>query len=107
MTRVDLDSVLRTLHGELSAMFGADLHAVLLYGSQARGDARADSDIDVLIVMRVPFDYDEVVRRTLKLIADLSLEYDTVITPLFVTRDQFDADTSPFMLNIRREAIVA
>jgi predicted nucleotidyltransferase len=33
----------------------ADPEAVILFGSRARGDARADSDVDLIVVERVPF----------------------------------------------------
>ncbi len=33
----------------------ADPDRVILFGSRARGDARADSDVDLLIVEREPF----------------------------------------------------
>ena len=33
----------------------ADPDTVILFGSRARGDARADSDVDLLIVEREPF----------------------------------------------------
>ena len=33
----------------------ADPEAIILFGSRARGDARADSDIDLLVIEREPF----------------------------------------------------
>lgn len=33
----------------------ADPEAIILFGSRARGDARADSDVDLLVVEREPF----------------------------------------------------
>jgi hypothetical protein len=35
----------------LLARYGENLSQIILFGSQARGNARADSDIDVLIVL--------------------------------------------------------
>jgi predicted nucleotidyltransferase len=34
---------------------GADPQAIILFGSRARGDARPDSDIDLLVIEREPF----------------------------------------------------
>jgi predicted nucleotidyltransferase len=36
----------------LAARFGADLISVVVFGSQARGEAKPESDVDVLIVIR-------------------------------------------------------
>ena len=81
------------------------LEAVYIYGSHARGDSRPDSDIDVLVVIRRDFDYEEILDQTIDLVADLSLEHDVVISRTFVTKDRFDQEISPFLMNVHREAV--
>lgn len=44
----DLQHFLRVLHSR----YGEELVSVVLFGSWARGDARADSDIDLLVVSK-------------------------------------------------------
>jgi predicted nucleotidyltransferase len=105
MTARQLAEILRRMRSEVAAVLGDELDSVLLYGSQARGDARADSDIDVMIVLRGPFDPADIRRRTAHIASRLSLEYDTVISRAFATREQFEQEMSPFMLNVRDEAM--
>lgn len=38
----------------LSALYGPRLHALVMHGSEARGTARPDSDIDLLVVLEPP-----------------------------------------------------
>ncbi|MCE2725261.1 MAG: nucleotidyltransferase domain-containing protein [Planctomycetaceae bacterium] len=58
--------VLDELKERLSAAYGERLHAVVLFGSEARGDARPDSDIDVLVVLEtLTGDYGEELERGL------------------------------------------
>jgi predicted nucleotidyltransferase len=107
MPEEKLRQILRELREGLIQILGDHLVNVFLYGSRARGDARPDSDIDVLIVLNEDFDYGEVLSRTLDLTAALSLEYDVVISRAFVTRERFEHEMSPFLMNVRREAVPA
>jgi len=53
MTRDDL---LKQIKSRLQAAFGDRLQGVVLYGSEARGDAQPDSDIDLLVLLTGPVD---------------------------------------------------
>ncbi len=49
MTDKRLAKIMEELHDSLQGMFGDRLEAVYLYGLHARGEARSDSDIDILL----------------------------------------------------------
>jgi predicted nucleotidyltransferase len=105
MTNAELAPLLQTLRQELARLLGEQLDRVLLFGSRVRGEARPDSDIDVLVVMRGDVNPFECLRRTSDVIAKLSLQHDVVISPVFMSREQFEHGGSPFVLNVRREAL--
>jgi len=52
--KATVERALNELVGRLRDGFGDRLVSVALYGSWARGDARTDSDVDLLIVLRDP-----------------------------------------------------
>ncbi len=91
MTRVRLRTIVSKLRFKLSTILGDRLVGVFLYGSQARGEAKDDSDIDILVVTNGKFDNFRLVEETGQLVADLSLEYDTVISLAFVSEEDYSS----------------
>lgn len=79
-----------------------------LYGSQARGDARHDSDVDLLILLPDSYDGKEFVRKKLDIsghLYDLSLALGIDISPLILVPKVFFARKTPFTLNVINDRI--
>ena len=105
MMESELKTLLIILRESFKQIFGEQFDSMLLYGSRARGDARADSDIDVLVILRDKFDYARAIAQTSEIVARLSLENDVVISRSFVAKDRFEYEKSPFLLNVQREGV--
>jgi uncharacterized protein len=101
----DIRPILEKLKKELIKIYGDQVDRILLYGSRARGDERPDSDIDILIVLKNEFNYSEMLRLSSDLTASLSLENDVVISRAFVSKEEFEHRQTPFLMNVRREAV--
>jgi len=100
-----LSIILRELKEQLESLYGDRLCQIILYGSQARGDARSDSDIDVLVVLKEPVDYVTEVKRTNELISELCLAHEVLISVAFAASTRFQTAQTPFFLNVHREGI--
>ena len=101
----NIRKVLKKLKKELLRIYGESVESIILYGSRARGDARDDSDIDILVVLNKDFNYSEMLRLSSQLVSSLSLENDVVISRAFVTKVQYDKLQIPFLMNVRREGV--
>ena len=104
-TSSKLKHILNEYCQRLSEILGDDLDSVLLYGSQARCEASAGSDVDVLCIMKKSFDYGDLISRTSLATAEISLEHDIVISRVFVTREAYTSQDSPFLMNVRKEQV--
>ncbi|MEG3860959.1 nucleotidyltransferase domain-containing protein [Microcoleus sp. herbarium12] len=101
-----LKTILTQLRDQFEQLYGDRLTRMVLYGSQARGDADPDSDIDVLVVLKAPVQVGEEIERTISIVADLSLYNDVVISCNFMNEERFTNYQGPLLRNIRREGIL-
>jgi len=98
--------ILESLKQYLQTLYGEQLQAVILYGSQAREDAHESSDIDILVVLDAPINPYREIDRTSEFIAQLCLDNDVVISRHFISSDKFQNASNPFLQNIRNEGIL-
>ncbi|MEI6426784.1 MAG: nucleotidyltransferase domain-containing protein [Pseudanabaena sp. ELA607] len=103
-----LNNIQPTLHElklGLKELYGDRLAYITLYGSQARNEATPDSDIDILVVLHGKVKPCDEISNTGEIISKISLQYDTVVSCLFINEKEYLNHISPLLLNIRREGI--
>jgi predicted nucleotidyltransferase len=100
-----LAAILDELRQGLKDLYGPRLVQVVLFGSQARGDAVFGSDIDVMVVLAGEVDPIEEIHRTSHLVAGLSLKYDEVLSCVFVGQEELAFENDPFLREVQREGV--
>lgn len=94
---------------EVKQVLGAGLSKIIIYGSYARGDYRDNSDIDIMLLVRMS---DEEIRRVKNDIYDIAFDFELStgidISPIIKNEEHFEywVDTLPFYRNVRDEGIV-
>lgn len=79
--------IIKELKNLLIENFGNNIQDVVLFGSQLKGKATDDSDVDVLIVLKN--DYDRKMKRKINDICyDIDLKYDTFLDTQIISLNE-------------------
>jgi predicted nucleotidyltransferase len=101
----DIALILREFRKRLEAVYGDRLVDLILFGSRARGDNDADSDIDVMVVLKGPVSTDSEIARTSDTRLDLCLRHGVVLSCLYVAEARLKMENSSLMIKMRREGL--
>jgi len=106
-TREQALEIAAKVRAGLERIYGARLRGVYLYGSAARGSLHEDSDVDIAVVLDEVADSFTEHMRISDLRAELSLEYDTLVSFLFASVDDFARGRFAVHRAIKEEGIPA
>jgi predicted nucleotidyltransferase len=99
--------VIREFVRRTQSLYGDRLKRILVYGSCARNEATAESDIDLAVVLAGDVLPGKEIDRMIDVITDINLEYGVLLSVYPVSEENYQNINSPLLMNIRREGISA
>ena len=104
LTAVMKDELIK---GLLEIFSDNNMEAIILYGSVARNESTAESDIDIAIIMKKDMD-DAVRERLIRWSADMDLCYDRVFSIIDIQEKNMQkwGNLLPFYQNVKKEGVV-
>lgn len=107
----NIDNAIQNFVKEVNKLLGKRVKKIVLYGSYARGDYRADSDIDIMILTDLTDD--EIVNYRSQ-ISDIAFEiewdndFNIMVSPIIKNIKKYNQRISvvPFYMNVKKEGVV-
>ena len=98
-----LQTILSELKTRLTELYGERLEKLVLFGSQARGDAEPDSDIDVLVVLNGEVDVGKELWAISGITSDLTINHGLLVSTVVMPTTQYYGRRSGFLSNVQNE----
>ncbi|MDD6325526.1 MAG: nucleotidyltransferase domain-containing protein [Lachnospiraceae bacterium] len=105
----NVSSIVYRFSQEVKRMLGESLRRIIVYGSYARGDYHENSDVDIMILVKMS---DEEIRAVKNDIYDLAFDVEMntgiQLSPIIKNEAQYEywVDTLPFYRNVRDEGVI-
>ena len=100
------EDLLVRLRAALGDAFGRRLRGVVLYGSEARGEAEPDSDVDLLVLLAGPVDSQRDSWTCIRSVYPLVLEMERPIHCEPVDVEEYARQDVPLYRHAQREGIL-
>jgi predicted nucleotidyltransferase len=92
-----LEKLITEFRQALEKIYGDKLINLVLYGSQARGDATEDSDIDIMVILKSPVSLGDEIFRMGEVKNQINLKYDQLISVLPISEEEFLCKDTPLL----------
>ncbi len=97
--------VIEEFRRALRDAFASDFKGLVLFGSNARGEADADSDIDIIVLFKDRETAEQARKKVSAISHEMLLKHDELIGALPLGEMQYMKGRSPFYRNVKREGI--
>lgn len=101
-----IETITKLLKQKFSQVYQDRLDKLILFGSQARGDARTNSDIDILVVLKDEINPVTEIKKNNDLISEMCLEYDQDINCFYIEMKELENPDNLLLKNINKERII-
>ena len=98
------DPVLKRFRAALDEVYGERIERVVQFGSRARGDARPDSDYDIIVFLKEPDSFWKESGRLAGIETDILYDTGAVINALPFSAGAY-RDSSPLMHELSRDGL--
>lgn len=101
----DTSTLLSRIKFRLQAVYGDRLRGVVLYGSEARGEATPDSDVDILVLLVGPVVLGQDLYKIIEALYPLQLEMNRVLEAFPVDEINYIRGEYAWYRNAQKEGI--
>lgn len=102
-----IEEILKEFREEIEKLYGERLKGIILYGSWARGEAKEESDIDLLVVLKGEVIPGKEIDRMIDIITEINLKYGVLLSVFPVSVEEYTTVNSPLLINVRKEGLPA
>ena len=99
-------SEIKRMAKDLAVLYGDELDKIVLYGSYARGEQSAESDVDIALILKSQDD--EKHEKMIDIVVEYELDLGVTLSVVPIEYGQYMEwkDSLPFYKNIEKEGIV-
>lgn len=103
---MQLQNILKEVKNALQELYKDNLVEIILYGSCARNDFNENSDVDLLVVLNKLDTAGKEIDKIVDAIYDINLKYNTLISVVPISDEDYKRINSPLLINVRKEGLV-